>query len=500
LQQEFNSLDAQREAAESYVKSQVAEGWTCLPDHYDDGGFTGGNMDRPALSRLLADIEAGKVDCVVVYKVDRLSRSLLDFARLLETFERHHVCFVSVTQQFNSASPMGRLTMNLLLTFAQFEREQIAERTRDKMWASRRRGQYIGGVPVLGYDVDPVRKRLIVNEVEAERVRTIFSLYLEHQALLPVVRELELRRWTNKCWSTRQGKELGGKSFTRASLHKLLTNVVYIGQIRFKNEVVHGEQAAIVETDVWQRVQALLARNALAGGAAARNKFGAMLKGILRCVPCGCAMIASHTTRRGNRRYRYYVCSGAQKRGWHTCPSKSIPAGEIERFVVDQLRGIGSDPVLVQETLARARARFDEERGGLDGELRGLAQEAANWDAEIRGLLDEIAKGTGSSALRRLGELQERLRSVEARAEDVRNQLVALDQGQITEEEVAAALATFDPVWNALSPREQARIVQLLVERIDYDGARGNVAITFHSAGIKALAAQQTAQVKEIRA
>jgi site-specific DNA recombinase len=368
------------------------------------------------------------------------------------------------------------------------------------MWASRRRGQYIGGVPVLGYDVDPVRKRLIVHEVEAERVRAIFGLYLEYQALLPVVRELERRRWTNKCWSTRQGKELGGKSFTRASLHKVLTNVVYIGQIRFRGEVVRGEQPAIVETEVWQRVQALLARNSLAGGAAARNKFGAMLKGILRCVPCGCAMIATHTTRRGNRRYRYYVCSGAQKRGWHTCPSKSIPAGEIERFVVDQLRCIGTDPVLVHETLARARARFDEERGGLDGELRGLAQDATNWNAEIRDLLDEVAKGTGPSALRRLGELQERLRSVEARAEDVRNQLVALDQGQVTEDEVAAALGTFDPVWNALSPREQARIVQLLVERIDYDGARGNVALTFHPAGIKALAAEQVALAEEKRA
>jgi site-specific DNA recombinase len=498
LQQVFNSLDAQREAAEAYIKSQAHEGWTCLKDHYDDGGFTGGNM--PALKRLLADIEAGKVDCIVVYKVDRLSRSLLDFARLLEAFERHHVCFVSVTQQFNSASPMGRLTMNLLLTFAQFEREQIAERTRDKMWASRRRGQYIGGVPVLGYDVDPVRKRLIVNEVEAERVRTIFGLYLEHQALLPVVRELERRRWTNKCWSTRQGKALGGKSFTRASLHKLLVNVVYLGQIRFRNEIVRGEQPAIVDLDVWQRVQALLARNSLAGGAVARNQFGAMLKGILRCVPCGCAMIATHTTRRGSRRYRYYVCSGAQKRGWHTCPSKSIPAGEIERFVVDQLRGIGTDPVLIRETLARARARFDEEHAALDSELRGLEQDSANWNREIRGLLDEVGRGDSPTALGRLAELQERIRSAEARADDVRSQLATLDQGQVTEDEVTAALASFDPLWSALSPREQTRIVQLLVERVDYDGAHEKVVITFHATGFKALAAEQHNQVLEKRA
>jgi len=189
LEQEFNSLDAQRESAEAFIRSQTHEGWTCLPDRYD-GGFTGGNMERPALQRLLADIRAGKVDCVVTYKVDRLSRSLLDFARMMETFERHRVSFVSITQQFNSATSMGRLVLNVLLSFAQFEREIIAERTRDKMAATRRKGKWSGGTPVLGYDLDSRGRRLHVNADEAERVRAIFALYLEHQALLPVVQEL----------------------------------------------------------------------------------------------------------------------------------------------------------------------------------------------------------------------------------------------------------------------------------------------------------------------
>src|SRR6202142_2100722 len=198
LEQAFNSLDAQRESADAYIASQQQEGWTCLPERYDDGGFTGGNMERPALQRLLADIQAGRIDCVVIYKVDRLSRSLLDFARLMETFEQHQVSFVSVTQLFNTATSMGRLVLNVLLSFAQFEREIIAERTRDKIAATRRKGKWAGGRPLLGFDVDPRGGRLLVNADEAERVRAIFALYLEHEALLPVVQELERRGWANK--------------------------------------------------------------------------------------------------------------------------------------------------------------------------------------------------------------------------------------------------------------------------------------------------------------
>ena len=195
LEQDFNSLDAQRAAAEAYIQSQKQEGWQCLRRHYDDGGFTGANMDRPALTNLLADIAQGQVDCVLVYKVDRLSRSLLDFARIIETFEKHRVAFVSVTQQFNTATSMGRLVLNVLLSFAQFEREIISERTRDKIAAARRKGKWVGGQPVLGYDVEAHGPRLVVNDEEAVRVRAIFALYLEQQGLTGVVRELELRNW-----------------------------------------------------------------------------------------------------------------------------------------------------------------------------------------------------------------------------------------------------------------------------------------------------------------
>jgi site-specific DNA recombinase len=309
LDQDFNSLDAQRESGEAYIKSQASEGWTCLPDHYDDGGFTGGNMERPALKRLLADIEAGKIDCVVVYKVDRLSRSLLDFAAMMQTFEKHKVSFVSVTQQFNTATSMGRLILNVLLSFAQFEREIISERTRDKIAATRRKGKWAGGHPILGYDVDPQGFRLVVNADEAERVRAIFKLYLQHESLLPVVRELERRGWLNKRWTTRKGRERGGKAFTKTSLYKLLTNVAYVGKVRYKDEVHGGEHAAIIDPVIWQRVQAMLERNGRTGGAPVRNKFGALLKGIIRCVPCGAAMKPMDSPRKRNLRCSYHIAS-----------------------------------------------------------------------------------------------------------------------------------------------------------------------------------------------
>jgi site-specific DNA recombinase len=357
LDQEFNSLDAQRESGEAYVLSQAHEGWEVIETPYDDGGFTGGNMDRPGLKALLADIEAGLIDCVIVYKVDRLSRSLLDFSRIIEAFDKAKVAFVSVTQQFNTANSMGRLMLNVLLSFAQFEREIISERTRDKIAAARRKGKWGGGVPVLGYDVDAGTGKLIVNEGEATRVRAIFEMYKQHQSIITTVKDLDDRNLLTKRWITKSGSTTGGKPFDKASLHRLLTNVVYLGKLRYKTEVNDGEQPAIVDETVWREVQSLLSRNSRTGGAQVRNQFGAILKGILRCSVCDCAMTPAHATKKSGKRYRYYNCLNAQKRGWDTCPTKSVPAQEIERFVVEQIRGIGNDPALIRATVSQREAR-----------------------------------------------------------------------------------------------------------------------------------------------
>jgi site-specific DNA recombinase len=500
LEQEFNSLDAQRESAHAFIVSQQHEGWTCLPDRYDDGGFTGGNMERPALQRLLADIAEGKVDCVVVYKVDRPSRSLLDFARMMETFERHRVSFVSITQQSNSATSMGRLVLNVLLSFAQFEREIISERTRDKVAATRRKGKWSGGTPVLGYDVDPRGGRLLVNDEEAVRVRAIFQLYLENQALLPVVEELARRGWLNKRWQTRRGHERGGRPFDRTSLYRLLSNVAYVGKVRYRGEVHAREHPAVVDAEVFKEVQALLRQNGATGGAAVRNEFGAILKGLLRCVPCGCAMTPSHTTRGGTRRYRYYLCSGAAKRGRKTCPAPSIPAGEIKRFVVERIRSIGADPALQHEVFARARQLDEALLAEWETEKRRLEKDLARWHAQLGSHAPACAgAGEDGGALAWLADTQERIRGAELQIAKLREQVCALRRRRLDAVEVALALTQFGPVWEAMAPREQARLVQLLIEKVEFDGGKGSVAITFYPAGIKTLADELAAEQQEQR-
>jgi site-specific DNA recombinase len=355
-QRQFTSLDAQREAGEAYIASQQHEGWLCLPDRYDDGGFTGGNMDRPALARLLTEIRAGKIDCVVVYKVDRLSRSLLDFAKMMETFDKHHISFVSVTQQFNTATSMGRLVLNILLSFAQFEREIISERTRDKIAATRRKGKWTGGPALLGYDLDPHVAKLKVNAKEAARVRAIFELYLQHRTLGPTVRDLARRRWRTKQRQNRQGDKCGGRCFTRPTLHRLLTNVTYTGKVRYRNEVYAGEQPAIVTPETWQRVQDLLHNNHSRVRGRVENRSAALLQGLLYCTSCACAMTPTSSSRAG-KRYRYYLCCGAHRRGRQSCPSQSIPAGAIEEAVLEQIQTQAPD-VDVRAATPSARLRL----------------------------------------------------------------------------------------------------------------------------------------------
>jgi site-specific DNA recombinase len=333
LEQDFNSLDAQRECAEAYILSQRQEGWTLVSQRYDDGGFTGANLERPALRQLTADIEARQVDCVLVYKVDRLSRSLLDFARLMEVFDKRGVTFVSVTQQINSHSPMGRLTLNVLLSFAQFEREIISERTRDKQSAARRKGKWTGGFPVLGYDSDLQARRLIVNETEAEQVKEIFAIFLRRGSLVATLEDTRRRGWTLKSWTTRKAKPHVGRPFDRPALVRLLTNVLYIGEVNHKGKIYPGEHEAIVNRTTWTMANDLLKSRGHRTEKVKRNRHGAILQGLLKCASCGSGMVPAYTTR-GSRRYRYYVCRKAQKLGVKACPGQMVAAERIERAVV----------------------------------------------------------------------------------------------------------------------------------------------------------------------
>jgi site-specific DNA recombinase len=489
LAQEFNSLDAQREAAEAYIASQKHEGWSLVPTQYNDGGFTGANMDRPALRRLLADIEADRIDCVLVYKVDRLSRSLLDFARLVEVFEKHRVSFVSVTQQLNSGSSMGRLTLNILLSFAQFEREMIAERTRDKMSAARRKGKWVGGIPVLGYDVDPRGGRLVVNPDEAAQVQAIFKLYVESRSLIPTVRELNRRGWTTKRWTTKDGREHTGQEFTKNGLYRLLSNVIYTGNVNHKGTVYPGEHAPIVDAALWDQVQERLRGNGVDGGRGVRNRYGALLRGLLHCDACDAGMVHTYTVK-GTRRYRYYVCQTAQSKGWDACPIKSVGAQSIEDSVVARMRALGSDPRIILETARKVRERIETSSGELAVELKVAGKDLTRLQAELVKLVATAGNGTRTD---RMADLQDQIRAAERRAGEVRAELDGLAAETLDEDDLRRALQSFDPVWQALNTAERTKLIRAVIDRIGYDGRTGSIAVTFRAAGFKALCAMNEA-------
>ncbi|PIY82734.1 MAG: resolvase [Candidatus Omnitrophica bacterium CG_4_10_14_0_8_um_filter_44_12] len=345
LEQAFTSLDNQRESAESYILSQKSEGWATLPERYDDGGYTGANTDRPALQKLMTDIKEGRINCVVVYKVDRLSRSLLDFSQLLEFFDQNNVTFVSVTQHFNTNTSMGRLTLNVLLSFAQFEREIISERTRDKMGAAKKKGKWIGGKPPLGYDLDKVKHKLVINTREAQIVKEIFDLYLEKRSLLSVAIALNEKGYKTKLHTTLQGKKYGGISLKNTNVQLALKNVFYIGKVSYHGQLYDGEQERIVSDDIFKKAQEILADNRRERRIAGTTKNIGLLSTLLRCKACNCSMYYAYS-RKGKYKYHYYLCMNAQKRGYKSCPTRLVNAQAIENKLLECVRKIMPNPKL----------------------------------------------------------------------------------------------------------------------------------------------------------
>jgi site-specific DNA recombinase len=362
LDQDFNSLDAQYEAAQAYIRSQAHAGWTLVRGKYDDGGFTGGNTDRPALQRLMDDVRDRKVDVIVVYKVDRLTRSLADFAKLVELFDAHKVSFVSVTQQFNTTSSMGRLTLNVLLSFAQFEREVTSERIRDKIAASKRKGLWVGGMVPMGYDTRD--RKISINDAEAEQVRTIFRSYLRLGSLNLVMVDLRGRGILSKARALKSGAIVGGIAFTRGPLAHLLRNRFYIGQVVFKGEVLAGEQPAIVERDLFEAVQAKLTEQA-SKRRKARAGSGALLTGRI-FDDRGHRMTPSHVRKRGLI-YRYYLsCVLLHGQAGQAGSICRVPAADIEALVIKSVRHHlkPSDPIddrsLVDTTVVRVEVKSEQ--------------------------------------------------------------------------------------------------------------------------------------------
>ena len=338
LDQDFTTLDAQREASENYIASQKSEGWVPLQEQYNDGGFTGANIERPALQKLLSDIKENKVDCVMVYKVDRLSRSLIDFAQLLKFFDEHNVTFVSVTQHFNTNSSMGRLTLNILLSFAQFEREIISERTKDKMGAARKRGQWLGGRPPLGYDLDKENKRIIINEEEAKLIREIFDLYVKGNSLLQTAKIINDKGYRTKHLAYKSGKVFGGKKYGVTHIQWIIRNVVYIGKVSYGGQIYDGKHEAIVDETTFKEAQENLKLNRIERRATKNKECTGLLSKLLHCKTCNTFMFHTYTLKNGSHKYRYYICSNAQKRGYDSCPTKSLNAQSIENAVIDNLK------------------------------------------------------------------------------------------------------------------------------------------------------------------
>ncbi|TDL84329.1 recombinase family protein [Palleronia sediminis] len=345
LDMEFNSLDAQREACEAYIASQRSEGWVATRDRYDDGGFSGGNLERPGLKQLMADIDDGLIDVVVVYKIDRLSRSLMDFSKLVEIFDRNGVTFVSVTQSFNTTTSMGRLTLNILLSFAQFEREVIGERIRDKVAASRKRGIWMGGYVPLGYDVQD--RKLTVNDAEAASVRRIFERFVELGSATVLARELRRDGFRNK----------QGTLIDKGYLYRLLNNRVYRGEAVHKGKAYPGEHDAIIENDLWDRAHAIMKESPRKRANNSRSQTPALLKGLI-FSDTGAAMTPT-STRKGAKLYRYYVSMDAinnRETGGETAPMR-LAAGMVEDAVVTEVRRILQTPEVVTQVIAALKVK-----------------------------------------------------------------------------------------------------------------------------------------------
>lgn len=350
LDQSFNSIDAQKEAGHAYVASQRAEGWIPVADDYDDGGFSGGHMERPALQRLMADIEAGRIDIVVVYKIDRLTRSLADFSKMVEVFDRMGISFVSVTQQFNTTSSMGRLTLNVLLSFAQFEREVTGERIRDKISASKRRGLWMGGVPPLGYDVKD--HRLIPNPTEAKLVRHIFVRFAELGSSTKLVKELKLDGATTKSWTTQSGQVRKGRPIDKSMVYKLISNRTYLGELKHRGEWLKGSHQPLIDHNIWDAVQSVLSVSPRTRANLARGEIPFLLKGLIEAAD-GRAMTATWSRKPSGKLYRYYLHTRDNKEHAGASGLPRLPAPEIEARVLDQLRAFFRSPQIMSQVSER---------------------------------------------------------------------------------------------------------------------------------------------------
>lgn len=472
VEQEVHSLSVQRASSESFVESQKHLGWYVVKEQFDDNNASGATLERKALDRLKQRVIEGKVKVVLINRLDRISRSLSQFLDLMDFFDRHGVSLVSVTQNFNTGDTMGRLMIQIIMSFAEFERGIIRDRVTERMHNARKKGRFIGGRPVMGYNTTKEAGVIEVNEVEAIRVRQIFELYLELRSVKATVLELRQRGWNNKKWVTKQGKVTGGAPFSKNGLHTLLTNPIYIGKVTLNGEVFEGKHDGVLDPELFESVQSMLQKNSVQQGNRKRNRHDALLKGLLYCTACDAPF--SHTyTKKKNRMYRYYTCSHKRFEGSHTCPSPSLSAGEIEGLVTEQLLSIGSNPGLqdtVYQQLFEVVARKQDEQ---QQQVKTAKQQLARIKRELQ----------SSREFDTADSLVSHLEVQKAGAEELLGKAATIKLRKPTKKSIQEALSNMHELWPSFNAGEKCDFVRTLVQRVDYDALDERVTLHFNENG-----------------
>ncbi len=482
LNTDFNSLDSQRHYCESFINARGGEGWKVYPEKYDDPGFSGGNMNRPGLAKLLADARQGKIQVVVAYKYDRLTRNTKDFLQILEAFDKQKVAFVSVTQAIDTSSSIGRLMRSILMDFAQFEREMISERTRDKMMAMAKRGKRTGGTPVLGYDIDRDTKKLKVNTKEADIVRDMFHTYLVEKSLSATAHSLNRRSRRLKQWITRKDAQRGGGLFNKTNLSFMLRNSLYLGKVRYRGQEYPGEHEAILDQETFKKVQELLMKNNEKKKSECQDMHDFLLRGLLRCAVCGSCMTPNFSYSRLGQRYFYYKCTAVNRMDKTACSVASVPARALEQFVLERIEVLSKDKEVVAKIIATAQTisgdelpRKRQEKSVVSAELGKVEAEGKNWTVILGQEGPESPRR--DFLMERLDELGKKRKNLQERLILLESDIAQLETRQMDAELVQQLLGNFLNVFKGLTPKEQKEYIRLLVKEVIYDGAKSEITL-----------------------
>lgn len=472
LTSDFTSLDSQREYAENYIKSQEALGWEIYPEKYNDPGYTGGNMDRPGLQKLLADARRGKFNVVVIYKIDRLTRSLRDFGKMWELFEKYNISFVSITQKFDTTTSMGRLMLHILLSFAQFEREINSERTRDKKMASAKKGKWLGGYPMVGFDLNRETKKIVVNKKEVKQVEFMFKTYLKEKSCLKAANIINAKGYRAKAWITKKGRHMGGRLFTKTSLKDHLKNPIYIGKIRYKDTWYDGEHPAIINRELFDQVQHHITKNGKLKHSPYKTvRNNCLLTGLVRCTYCGSKMTASASRSKNGKYFLYYRCTKVNKMDRSACEFRHIAARELENIVIERLSFLSKSPKILDKMIQKAHSStstiLPELRDELNSKLKiqsELENDIENLKICIREKLRE--KQNVDFLIEDRKELIQKQNNLNKEIESLRTKIDETKDRIISVESIRSNLEYFQEFFSKLEYIEKRHLLNLLIREI----------------------------------